>query len=139
MQFVASSPTIFPAEYVEEMQALLDSAPPVPWPTIRHVCAAANALESRLPKTQHQPVSRSLWQLCRAIIAEDLGMPLESAFSFVNEVPLATASIAQVHRAVHRASGKEVVIKVRAVLQQRHSTSCQPQALAAAVGVDPLA
>jgi aarF domain-containing kinase len=81
-QFVASSPTIFPAEYVEEMQALLDSAPPVPWPTIR------------------------------AIIAEDLGMPLESEFSSVNEVPLATASIAQVHRAVHRESGKEVVIKV---------------------------
>jgi hypothetical protein len=37
VQFVASSPTIFPADYVEEMQALLDRAPPVPWPTIRHV------------------------------------------------------------------------------------------------------
>lgn len=35
MQFIASSPTIFPAEYVEEMQACLDSAPPVPWATIR--------------------------------------------------------------------------------------------------------
>lgn len=41
-------------------------------------------------------------------------MPLESAFSHLNETPLATASIAQVHRAVHRQSGKEVVIKVGA-------------------------
>jgi aarF domain-containing kinase len=131
VQFVASSPTIFPAEYVEEMQALLDSAPPVPWPTIRHVFTAANALEGRVPQTEHQSVSRSSWQLCRAIIAEDLGVPLESAFSFVNEVPLATASIAQVHRAVHRKSGKEVVIKVGAagtVLQNCGSTRRQARA-----------
>lgn len=81
-QFIASSPTIFPAEYVEEMQACLDSAPPVPWATIR------------------------------AIIEKDLGRSLERVFSSVEEVPLATASIAQVHRAVLRDSGKDVVIKV---------------------------
>lgn len=54
----------------------------------------------------------SFLDMCRAIIEEDLGMPLASAFSSVDEAPLATASIAQVHRAVHRESGKDVVIKV---------------------------
>ena len=34
-QFIASSPTLFPAEYVLEMQQCLDSAPPVPWPVIK--------------------------------------------------------------------------------------------------------
>jgi ABC1 atypical kinase-like domain len=54
-------------------------------------------------------------------------MPLGSLFSSVNEVPLATASIAQVHRAVHRKSGKEVVIKVCAVLHELDSLSCQAE------------
>jgi len=34
-QFIASSPTLFPAEYVLEMQQCLDSAPPVPWSIIK--------------------------------------------------------------------------------------------------------
>lgn len=34
-QFIASAPTLFPAEYVLEMQQCLDSAPPVPWSIIK--------------------------------------------------------------------------------------------------------
>ena len=34
-QFVASSPTLFPPEYVLEFQKCLDSAPPVPWSVIK--------------------------------------------------------------------------------------------------------
>ena len=34
-QFIASSPTLFPPEYVLEMQQCLDSAPPVPWDVIK--------------------------------------------------------------------------------------------------------
>ena len=37
---------------------------------------------------------------------------MDEAFSFVNPVPLATASVAQVHAAVLRGSNKDVVIKV---------------------------
>ena len=36
-QFIASSPTLFPKEYVVEFQKCLDSTEPVPWPTIRTV------------------------------------------------------------------------------------------------------
>lgn len=81
-QFIASSPTVFPAEYVQEFQACLDSAPPVPWETIK------------------------------GIIEQDLQRPIAESFSYVNETPIATASIAQVHRATTRASGRDVVIKV---------------------------
>jgi len=81
-QFIASTPSIFPPEYVEEFQGCLDRAAPVPYPMIR------------------------------AIIAQDLGRPVEEVFSSIDERPLASASIAQVHAAVLAGSNKEVVIKV---------------------------
>ena len=34
-QFIASSPTLFPGDYVAEMQACLDNTPAVPWTVIR--------------------------------------------------------------------------------------------------------
>ena len=34
---------------------------------------------------------------CRTIIEQELGRPVTDVFSYVNESPLATASIAQVH------------------------------------------
>jgi ubiquinone biosynthesis protein len=46
------------------------------------------------------------------IVTEELGVRLSKAFSFVDEAPLAGASIAQVHRARLR-DGREVVIKVQ--------------------------
>lgn len=81
-QFIASSPTLFPPEYVLEFQKCLDKTPPVPFGTIRRT------------------------------VEGDLNMSLEDVFSFVDPTPLATASIAQVHPAVLRGSNKEVVIKV---------------------------
>lgn len=81
-QFIASSPTIFPEEYVMEFQKCLDETPPVPFTTIRK------------------------------IIEKELGVPVEDIFESVDPEPLATASIAQVHAAVLRGSGKDVVIKV---------------------------
>ena len=81
-QFIASSPTIFPEEYVLEFQKCLDETPPVPYSTIRK------------------------------IIEKELGLNLEDVFESVDPEPLATASIAQVHAAVLRGSGKDVVIKV---------------------------
>lgn len=81
-QFIASSPTIFPEEYVLEFQKCLDETPPVSFSVIRN------------------------------IVEKELGVPLEDVFERVDSTPLATASIAQVHSAVLRGSGKDVVIKV---------------------------
>ena len=81
-QFVASSPTIFPAEYVTEFQKCLDNTEPVPFSRIKRV------------------------------IESDLKRPLSEVYSFVDEKPLATASIAQVH-AAKLLSGEDVVIKVQ--------------------------
>lgn len=81
-QFIASSPTIFPPDYVTEFQKCLDQAPPVPFEVIRKTVEA------------------------------ELGMALEDVFESVDTVPLASASIAQVHSAVLRGSRREVVLKV---------------------------
>jgi aarF domain-containing kinase len=80
-QFIASSPTIFPAEYVKEFQKCLDQTEPLPWSTIR------------------------------SVIVAELG-ELSQTFAYVDETPLASASIAQVH-AARLLNGEEVVIKVQ--------------------------
>ena len=49
----------------------------------------------------------------RAIIAEELGAPVEELFRDFTDTPLAAASLAQVHRATLK-DGREVVVKVRA-------------------------
>lgn len=81
-QFIASSPTIFPAEYVEVFQSCLDRTPSVSY------------------------------EVVRKIIQEDLKKPVTAVFSSIDPVPLATASIAQVHKAVLK-DGTPVVVKVR--------------------------
>ena len=81
-QFIASSPTLFPDEYVREFQKCFDRTPAVPFTTIRE------------------------------IIADELGKPVEDIFEKVDPVPLASASVAQVHAAVLKGSKKNVVIKV---------------------------
>lgn len=81
-QFIASSPTLFPAEYVEEFQACLDKTPTVPYDVIRR------------------------------IIESDLKKPISSVYASVDPVPIASASIAQVHKAKLK-DGTDVAIKVR--------------------------
>jgi len=81
-QFVASSPSLFPADYVNEFQNCLDKTPPLPFKYIRRV------------------------------LEKELNQPLENIFSFIDETPLASASIAQVHAAT-LVSGESVVIKVQ--------------------------
>ncbi|KAF5177514.1 Abc1 family protein [Thalictrum thalictroides] len=81
-QFIASAPTLFPPEYVLEFQRCFDSAPAVPFEEIQ------------------------------AILRQELGGQIDTIYEYVDPVPLATASIAQVHGARLRGSLEEVVIKV---------------------------
>ena len=68
-QFIASSPSIFPKEYVDEFQKCLDQTPAIPFRKVK------------------------------AIIEDDLGKPLDRVFEHISPEPLASASIAQVHAA----------------------------------------
>ncbi|CAA0811013.1 Uncharacterized aarF domain-containing protein kinase - chloroplastic [Striga hermonthica] len=81
-QFIASAPTLFPQEYVEEFQYCFDRAPSVPFEEIQE------------------------------ILGKELRQPIDSVFEYVEPTPIASASIAQVHGARLRGSQEDVVIKV---------------------------
>lgn len=81
-QFIASSPTLFPEEYVLEFQKCLDKTDPVPFTTIER------------------------------IIKAELKEPLSSVFISIDPTPLASASVAQVHAATLAGSNQQVVVKV---------------------------
>ncbi|XP_033509024.1 uncharacterized aarF domain-containing protein kinase At5g05200, chloroplastic isoform X2 [Nicotiana tomentosiformis] len=81
-KFIASAPTLFPPEYVQEFQYCFDRAPAVPFEEIQ------------------------------TILREELGRPIDTVFEYVDPTPLASASIAQVHGARIRGTGEDVVIKV---------------------------
>lgn len=82
-QFIASTPSLFPREYVEEFQGCLDQTPTLPFSYIQGVLAS-----------------------------EFEGRDLSQIFSYIDETPLASASIAQVH-AAKLITGEDVVIKVQ--------------------------
>mmetsp|Transcript_5107 Transcript_5107/g.9735 ORF Transcript_5107/g.9735 Transcript_5107/m.9735 type:complete len:595 (+) Transcript_5107:2-1786(+) len=82
-QFIASSPTLFPEEYVLEFQKCLDKTPTTSFATIER------------------------------IVTEDLGRPISEVYSQFDKVPLASASVAQVHKAILRSTGEQVAVKVR--------------------------
>lgn len=84
-QFIASTPSLFPREYVEAFQSCLDQTTPLSYTYIEQV------LKEELAAT---------------------GLTLEEIFAYIDEKPLASASIAQVHAArLH--NGDEVVLKVQ--------------------------
>jgi predicted unusual protein kinase regulating ubiquinone biosynthesis (AarF/ABC1/UbiB family) len=68
-QFMSSRLDVLPPEITKELEGLQDEVPPVPFPAIR------------------------------ALAEVELGVTLERAFSFIEEAPLAAASLGQVHRA----------------------------------------
>ncbi|HEX4442068.1 MAG TPA: AarF/UbiB family protein [Galbitalea sp.] len=68
-QFMSSRLDVLPPEITTELEGLQDEVPPVPFPAIQ------------------------------ALAEAELGVPLERAFSFVDPVPLAAASLGQAHRA----------------------------------------
>jgi len=81
-QFVASAPSLFPREYVDAFQGCLDAAPPIPFTVVS------------------------------AILEEEFDRPLDEIYRHIEPVPMATASIAQVHGAT-LITGEDVVIKVQ--------------------------
>lgn len=68
-QFIASSPSFFPPEYVAEFQLCLDRTEPIPFSTIR------------------------------SVLRGEFGRRLNRLFAEIDPKPLASASIAQVHAA----------------------------------------
>jgi ubiquinone biosynthesis protein len=81
-QLLAGRADLLPMEYTQELARLQEEARELAW-------------EELLPQ-----------------LVEDLGRPPEEVFAHVSTEPLASASIAQVHRA-RLADGTEVVLKVR--------------------------
>ncbi|XP_031278918.1 uncharacterized aarF domain-containing protein kinase At5g05200, chloroplastic [Pistacia vera] len=81
-QFIASAPTLFPPEYVQEFQNCFDRAPAVPFEEIQRT------------------------------LREELGRPIDSVYEYIDPMPLASASVAQVHAARLQGSQEDVVIKV---------------------------
>jgi ubiquinone biosynthesis protein len=81
-QILSSGQGIFPEELVSEFRLCRDQVPAEPFSAVK------------------------------AIIEADLGQPLSAVFSHIEEVPVAAASIAQVHPA-RLVSGEEVVVKVQ--------------------------
>ncbi|MBK4349056.1 ABC1 kinase family protein [Lacisediminihabitans changchengi] len=88
-QFMSSRLDVLPPEITKELEGLQDEVPAVPFPAIQ------------------------------ALAERELGLSLERAFSFIDPVPLAAASLGQVHRA--RLSGTDaaetgladVVVKIQ--------------------------
>ncbi len=81
-QIVSGGEGLFPEELVSEFKLLRDQVP-------------AESFED-----------------VRRVVEEELGRPLEVVFSHFDEVPLAAASIAQVHAAT-LSTGEDVVVKVQ--------------------------
>eukprot|EP00960_Hanusia_phi_P035664 751854-Hanusia_phi.AAC.1 len=99
-QFIASSPTLFPAEYVKEFQKCLDSTESVPFSRIKVRKARFSFSFSFSPS----------FSSCDNLYHhfgddDDHCSELSTVFAFVEEKPLASASIAQVEGEKERGSG----------------------------------
>ena len=88
-QFMSSRLDVLPPEITSELEGLQDEVPAVPFPAIRELAEA------------------------------ELGVSLESAFTFVDPVPVAAASLGQAHRArlsdalAEDTGLRDVVIKIQ--------------------------
>lgn len=81
-QVLSTRPDIMPPAFINELQKLQDSAKPLEWPDIRQV------------------------------VEEELGGSIYQFFRFVESMPIATASLAQVHKG-RLLDGTDVVLKVQ--------------------------
>lgn len=81
-QLASTRGDILPPEVVEELRSLQDRVPAFDWP------------------------------VANAVLEEEYGRPIDKVFAFFDKVPIAAASLGQVHRAV-LFSGEHVVVKIQ--------------------------
>jgi ubiquinone biosynthesis protein len=81
-QILATRVDLFPPDLIHELEKLQDRVPPVPWATLR-------------PQVE-----------------KALGRSIDQVFTSIDESPLGSASMAQVHRARTR-RGEDVVLKIQ--------------------------
>ncbi|MFW6139524.1 MAG: ABC1 kinase family protein [Spirochaetota bacterium] len=81
-QILSLRPDIIPSHYARELEKLQDRTPVIDFPKIQQV------------------------------IQEEYGFELDQVFKSIDPEPVASGSIAQVHRAVLKSSGEEVAVKV---------------------------
>jgi ubiquinone biosynthesis protein len=81
-QILSSRPDLVPVEFIRELTKLQDKVPPFPFSALKQ------------------------------IVEGELGSSVETLFAAINEAPLASASIGQVHRARLK-DGQEVAVKVQ--------------------------
>ncbi len=82
-QMLSTRPDLIDDEFAEELGNLRDEVPPFAFEEVR------------------------------AVVEAELGRPLEELFGSLEEEPVASASIGQVHRAVEKATGTTVAVKVQ--------------------------
>src|SRR5829696_8518395 len=81
-QFASSRPDLLPAPYIERLSELQDRVPPQPW------------------------------SVMQGVVEREIGRPIREAFEEFERNPVASASIAQVHRA-RLSDGRRVAVKVQ--------------------------
>jgi ubiquinone biosynthesis protein len=81
-QVLSTRPFLLPADYIIELSKLQDEVEPMPW------------------------------SVASTILVRELGCPVEQCFSSFEQQPLASASLAQVHKAILN-DGTPVVVKIQ--------------------------